>query len=330
MYKIKQKPDDFIVKEIPDFDIQEKGKYPIFLLKKINYTTEDAIERIAAHFHIKQKFIGYAGIKDKKAVTEQFISINVLKKKFASLQIKDIELKFMGYNDDPIYLGRLKGNIFIITVRNLKQGDIDRLKEKIKSTLVIPNLFGEQRFSKNNVYIGKLLIKRNFEEATKQILKQRRKIEQLVNEHLEKHPHDVIGAIRKIPLKIRKLYVHAYQSELFNRAAVTYLGKEKRNIKIPIIGFGTEFKNKVVSEIYKDIMVKEDITLRDFIIRGMQELSSTGNMRDVLIELHSFKIVNIDNDELNSNKEKVIVSFNLPKGCYATVVIDYLFCEQSS
>jgi len=324
MYKLKEKPEDFIVKEIPNFEIMEKGRYPIFLLKKINYTTENAIKKIADYFHIKPKFIGYAGIKDKKAVTEQYISINILKKRFSSIKLSDIELNFLGYNDEPVYLGRLKGNSFKIKVRNLKEPNIDKLR--IKSEMLIPNLFGEQRFSKNNANIGKLIIMKEFEKATKEIVKLKGNSEKLVDEHLKKHPHDYIGAIRKIQLKIRKLYIHSYQSELFNRAALTYIEQtnSKKNLELLIIGFGTEFKNKLIKEIYEKIMYEEGITLRDFIIKGMQELSSTGFTRNLYIKVNDFKIINIEKDELNEGKKKVIVMFSLPKGCYATVVIDYL------
>ena len=86
MYKIKQQPEDFRVVEIPNYEIRDKGEYPIFLLRKRNYTTEQAIQKVADYFHIKPKFIGYAGIKDKKAITEQYISINIQNRKFQDLR----------------------------------------------------------------------------------------------------------------------------------------------------------------------------------------------------------------------------------------------------
>ena len=324
MYKLKQKSEDFIVKEIPDFETKEKGRYPIFLLKKVNYTTENTIGRVADHLHIKPKFIGYAGIKDKKAVTEQYISINVLKRSFRSFKLKDIEIDFMGYNEEPIYLGRLIGNEFVITIRNLKEKDIVKLKEKTKVKPMVPNLFGEQRLSKNNSIVGKCIIKRDFEQAAGFILQGKGKTETQVHDYLQKHPTDFVGAIRKIPLKIRKLYLHSYQSELFNRAVKEYIKTSKKNIKFPILGFGTESKNKEVKELCEEIMENEGITLRDFIIRSIPELSSAGYERDVFIELKDFKIMKIEEDELNKKAKKAIVSFSLPKGCYATVVIDYL------
>ena len=72
--KIKENPEDFVVKEISNVKL-DKGDYSIFRLKKKNYTTERAVQTIANALKIDRKRIGYAGNKDKVAVTEQNISI---------------------------------------------------------------------------------------------------------------------------------------------------------------------------------------------------------------------------------------------------------------
>ena len=74
MYKIKQIPEDFIVKEINDIILNNDGKYSYFLLKKKNYNTLNAIKAIAKKLKINEKDIGFAGNKDKEAVTKQTIS----------------------------------------------------------------------------------------------------------------------------------------------------------------------------------------------------------------------------------------------------------------
>ena len=58
MYKIKQIPEDFIVEEIPEYETQMEGEYSYFLLKKINYTTIDAIIKIAQRLRLPLKYIG--------------------------------------------------------------------------------------------------------------------------------------------------------------------------------------------------------------------------------------------------------------------------------
>ena len=77
MYKIKQLRSDFIVKEISDVvnRIQNNGKYAYYTLKKTNLTTVGALEILSKKFKIPLKNFGFAGNKDKNAITVQKISI---------------------------------------------------------------------------------------------------------------------------------------------------------------------------------------------------------------------------------------------------------------
>jgi tRNA pseudouridine13 synthase len=316
MYIIKQIPEDFIVKEIPDYRLDEKGEYLYFLLKKKNYTTIDAVLKIAQRLRIPLKYIGFAGNKDKTAVTQQVISIKSIKlTDTGRLNLKDIRMEFIGKGSKPISLGDLKGNQFKITVRNLlTRRTIAKSMEKI------PNLFGPQRFSKNNAEIGRYLVKKNFKKAI-DLMEYK-----AADEFLENNPGNFIGAIRTLPLKTRKIYIHAYQSHLWNRTVKEYLKKTShyKNELIPIIGFGTEIKNDKIKEITIEMLHEEDITQRDFIMPQMPELSEEGSERYLFIKPENL-VINTEEDELNENKFKAIVSFKLPKGSYATIVIDFLF-----
>ncbi len=315
MYKIKQVPEDFVVKEIPDYILGEKGEYSYFLLKKRNYTTIDAISKIANKLRIPLKFIGFAGNKDKAAITEQLISIKNLKViDISKLNLKDLVLEFIGKGKKPISLGNLKGNQFKIIVRNLATK-----RTPTKSIERIPNLFGPQRFSKNNIEIGRYLVKKNFKKAID--LMEHRKVE----EFLEDNPGNFIGAIRTLPLKLRKIYIHAYQSFLWNKTIEEYLKTfPHKNELVPIIGFGTDITNNKIKEITIEILHEEDINQRDFIIPQMPELSEEGSERSLFVKPENL-IINIEEDELNKNKFKAIVKFKLQKASYATVVIDFIF-----
>ena len=130
MHKIKQIPEDFIVKEINDTEFNDNGQYSYFLLKKKNYNTLKAINTISQKLRINEKNISFAGNKDRSAITEQLISIKNGRKNIENLQIKDIELKFLGKGNEKIFLGNLTGNEFIITIRNLAKKDIKNIKEK--------------------------------------------------------------------------------------------------------------------------------------------------------------------------------------------------------
>jgi len=304
MHKIKQIPEDFIVKETTSIKPGKKGKYTYFILNKRDYTTEKAIQTIANYFRLPRKKFGYPGNKDKIVIPKQYCSVLG---QIKNIKLKDIEVKFIGYSSEPISLGDLKENYFEITVRNINK--------KPKAINEVPNYFDEQRFgkNKNNHLIGKEITKGNFKKAVRILEK-------------EFKGTDYVGYLRQIPKKILMIYIHSYQSFLFDSILYKYLQcKYKKNTKIPLIGFGTEMKNKQIKDIAEKIMEKENISYRDFIIRQIPELSSEGNERVMFVKIKNLKISKLEKDELNKGKKKVKVSFCLPKGAYATNVIKTLF-----
>jgi len=323
-YIIKQQPEDFVVKEISNVKLGNDGEYLVFRMRKKDYTTEKAVQQIADSLHIDRKRIGYAGAKDSKAITEQSISIKgVGKGKVESLSLKDIDLEFLGHGKEPISLGDLEGNSFEVIVRNIKK------KPKIVNRVV--NYFGEQRFSKNNAEIGKAIIKKDFKKAVDRILDSIGRDEEKVMEHLKKNKDDFVGALKKMPWKTLNMYIHAYQSKIWNETARELLEKKHSPtlnsgaIKLPLIGFATEIQNKAVKKIIDRILQNEDVTQNDFVIRAIPDLSSAGNERDLYVEVKDMTIGELEDDELNQGKKKVRISFSLGKGSYATEVIKALF-----
>jgi tRNA pseudouridine13 synthase len=329
-YKIKELPEDFVVNEESSVKLADSGEYSVFRLKKKNYTTERAVQQIADSLCIDRKRIGYAGSKDSKAITEQSTSIQrISKEKVESLQLKDIELKFLGYSTEPISLGDLKGNDFEIIVRNIskKPKKIDR----------IINYFGEQRFSTNNVEIGKAIIKKDFKKAVDRIIDCMGEEEKKVIAHLKKNKNDFVGALKTMPWKTLNMYIHAYQSKIWNEAAKELLKDSPtlnsgaisidniKNMKLPLIGFATEIQDKNVKKIVERILQNEDVKKEDFVIRAIPELSSAGNERDLFVEVKGMEIGKLDDDELDTGKKKVKISFSLGKGSYATEAIKALF-----
>lgn len=329
MYQIKAIPEDFIVKEISEVNTDHNGKYAYFLLKKTNYSTVSTLELLSKKLHTPLKNIGFAGNKDKNAVTEQKISIFRGSENFENLKLDYIELKYLGNGKNPISLGDLEGNKFTITIRNLDDKDIDKIFLFRDKKILIPNFFGVQRFSKNNHLVGKAIIKRDFKKAIELILENKGEIEDKIKQYREENKNDFIGAFRLIPLKTRKLFVHSCQSFLFNKIIEKFLSDKNfsQNIQIPIIGFNFEInsiKNTTLKNIIKKIIDEEKINPRDFIINQMPELTSEGSFRDLFFLFKDLKILEISEDELNKNKKKVRVNFTLPKSCYATTAIEFM------
>ena len=155
MYKIKEKPEDFVVKEILNLNKKKKGKYSYFLLKKKNWNTLDLVKKLSKKLN---RDVKYAGLKDKQAVTEQYVSVEGVKE--IKFNIKDVSIRKVGEGDEPIILGGLDGNKFEIVVRNLDS------KKNLKINK-IENYFDKQRFSEKNVEVGLALLKRNYSKLIK-------------------------------------------------------------------------------------------------------------------------------------------------------------------
>lgn len=325
MYILKQLPEDFLVTEISILPLEKAGNYSYYRLIKKNWNTLDAIQRIANILGIKEKELGFAGSKDKHAITEQYISIHTIaRERVEGLKIPGLELHFVGYGKQPISLGDLEQNHFEIVVRNVDYWQKESLE-------YIPNYFDEQRFGDNNLIIGKCLVKKQFKEAVALL-------------HLPlQQPHDYIGALKRLPLRLLRLYLNSYQSYLWNETAARYLrqktvikevpysagtlvfSKEILPTKIPLIGFSQLECEPAIQQLLHSIMKKEEITYQDFIIKQIPELTLEGELRALFAAVVDFRIHTITADELFLGKQKVHLSFTLGKGSYATIVMKRLF-----
>lgn len=165
--KIKEKPGDFVVSEIADIYPEGKGEYALYLLKKYNISSWDALGKIAKYLRISMDSIGYGGLKDKKAVAHQFITIKNGPKR--DLHKEEYELIYLGQTTKSMNKDLLIGNKFEIIVREV---DVDQKKFEEETNLVkeygLANYFDEQRFGSVKIskeFAVKEIIKGNYEKA---------------------------------------------------------------------------------------------------------------------------------------------------------------------
>lgn len=169
---IKYYCEDFDVSEISYFNSNSNGKYLIAELEKKNWDLNHCIKIISNKLNISYKRIGFAGTKDKRAVTRQKISIyNINKEKLESISIKDIHLKYLGYSNKKIEIGDLIKNKFEINIRFLKYNKqktkllIENITNEIISIGGVPNYYGIQRFGDKREIthlIGYYILKRDY------------------------------------------------------------------------------------------------------------------------------------------------------------------------
>ncbi|MBI4448914.1 tRNA pseudouridine(13) synthase TruD [Candidatus Woesearchaeota archaeon] len=320
-YKLKVKIEDFIVEEIPDVTLLEEGKYTVFELEKKDTNTLDAIYYVAQRLKVEPERITFAGSKDKKAITRQWCSIQGDYRKWInSIESPHLKTSFKGYAQDPVHLGDLKGNRFQLMIRNIEH--------RPKPMMVFVNFFGEQRFGSHNAEIGKHLVRKDFEHAMLLLARTHTPFRESLNDYLIHHPRDYVGALRRIPLRLLKFFVHGYQSLLWNEVARALVAKKVvvSNIQVPLIGFGLSQKSKYRQYI-DPILGREEIRTEDFIIKQLPELSAEGGYRRIFADVKRLELGECETDEVYPGKCKVRCSFELTRGSYATVFVHQLFTK---
>ncbi len=159
-FYFKQSSDDFVVDEVPLYEFSGSGEHLIINIRKKNITTDELIKKISKEINLHPKFIGYAGLKDKKSLSRQYISIPRKYEEFCS-RIEDERVKILSktYHNNKIRIGHLKGNRFFIRIKKLNPVDAKKLSRALKeiSKEGIPNYFGYQRFGNDgdNFELGK-------------------------------------------------------------------------------------------------------------------------------------------------------------------------------
>ncbi|MFT4343704.1 MAG: tRNA pseudouridine(13) synthase TruD [Candidatus Woesearchaeota archaeon] len=313
MYIIKHLPEDFIVTEVPQLSFLKTGKFAIYLLKKRDMNTHTALEAISVHFKIPLKKIGYAGLKDKCAVTSQYISIPASYSLPDEFSASHYKLSKVGYSVERLYPGNLKANTFTIIVRNILHAP------KTRETCI--NYFGEQRFSSHNVAIGRSILQKKYEEAAQTIAQCER--------DFSFDSSNAFSAIQKLSFSKLRLYLHAYQSWIWNKC-VTEWTKNNSQVNIdetfPLAGFAPT-DDSCKEKLINDFLQKDSLKRSDFILRQLPGLGMEGGERNIWVKLVDLNIENPVDDVFHDAKKACTISFTLSKGSYATECIRQLFDE---
>ena len=149
------------------------GQYLIAHLTKTNWDIHHLVRDLARILRISQTRFGWAGTKDKRAITKQKISIwDITQEELERVHLKDIEFKAIGRSNKKVSLGDLWGNRFRITIRNidLLPYDVSQRVKSITDELAkgVPNFFGVQRFGENRPVthvVGEAILRGDIKEA---------------------------------------------------------------------------------------------------------------------------------------------------------------------
>lgn len=262
---IKASAQDFVVEEIlgacrilekdinyPDCPIQLSAfdpKFSVFIMQKENWNTVQALRAVANALRRGQKSTGFAGTKDRVAISTQICSIfGATPEQLLGVHVKDVKINGAWASDFGIRMGDLQGNRFTIVAREATGAErIDGINAELKGRF--PNYFGPQRFGsrKNNFDIGLAMLKGDFRaaamefltntsnetnvgavEARKRLAEEQDfkealryfpmhlKYERMMLEYLARFSANFANSIKRLPRAVSLMFVHSVEAQIFN------------------------------------------------------------------------------------------------------------------
>ena len=361
--KIRVEAKDFKVSEMisqrAQNSINDQEGYAVYKLKKKRIDTNHALSDVFRKKGIRLKALG---LKDASAITEQFVCSGNKGKAIENFSTNKYSLEKIGFVKKPLSKKDMISNHFKIKISECSN-DLRSFTEYGK----ILNFYGYQRFgSKRPVthLIGKAILQRDFKKAVDLILSftspydskenteireklsdkenyvkyldqvpRQMDIERIVLKEMIEHD-DAIRAIRSIQVSLRRFYIQAYQSFIFNQSLSSaftdgenlfeaqlgdvcfdlhgiigkYVKGLDQQLALPFVGYSYYKKTRFDYQISK-ILEQEEIAPKDFFIKEMQEVSSEGGFRQAAIHCSDY-----------SSCEDV-VEFSLSRGSFATILL---------
>jgi tRNA pseudouridine13 synthase len=380
--RIKQHLDDFRVEEMPLYEPCGEGTHVYFRVTKAGLPTPEAVRRIARHVGVAPAAIGLAGLKDARAVTAQMMSLeHVDPQVLAGFRDPAISVEVVSRHTNKLRPGHLGGNRFRIRIREVHQRELpaaERVLEVLQRRGV-PNYFGRQRFGArgDTAALGEALVKDDLEEFVALFLGRPladdppdckaardafdagylpraldRWPRHYYNErkalaaYRKKHrPQAAVAAIDK---RMKRLYVSAFQSAIFNEIAAARIGTLDRVLvgdlarktdtggifpvtdvqaEQPraeafeisptgaIVGYRSHLASGEPGRIETEALERHDVTLESF--RRVGALKVKGTRRALRFRLDQPQLT-VGADERGEYLELRVTAAS---GCYATIAL---------
>ena len=383
--KLKCLPEDFRVTELTERVTNGRGPFALYRLTKKSLGTPEAIDAILKRWNLARQQVSYGGLKDRHAVTEQFITI---KNGPRNDQMQtNLELNYLGQTDRPFDSADNIGNRFEIVMRSLSDDEVARATQAIGDVTIngIPNYYDDQRFGslgQSGEFIAVPWCRGDYERALwlaladpnehdrpndrdeRQLLRDRwgdwpglktdmpRGSRRSIVTYLVDHPTDFRRALALMRLDLRGLWLSAFQSAIWNRLLAESLRDLCRPEQLCEVAFGERpapfFHSLDESQRWElgslelplpsGRLKLESGPLFDRLQRVLAEFGLEPRTmrvkypRDVFFSKGQRAAVYLpgnlqhlsDRDELYEGRRKLTLSFELPRGSYATILIKRL------
>lgn len=154
-------PEDFRVEELPAFEPSGQGEHLLLIVEKRGMNTAFAAKRLAQWARVPEMAVGYAGLKDRHAVTRQRFSVHLPKKvapDLSSLQSDGLRVLGHAWHSRKLPRGALAGNRFVLALRDVR-GERGAIGQRLRALAArgVPNYFGEQRFGRGGDNVAQAL-----------------------------------------------------------------------------------------------------------------------------------------------------------------------------
>jgi tRNA pseudouridine13 synthase len=249
---IKGRFEDFIVEELPLYEPVGEGAHTYFEIEKIGISTFQAVRSIAGVLGISPNRIGYAGLKDARAIACQVLSAEgVSPEAVMTLDLPAIRVRWAERHRNKLKVGHLRGNRFTIRIRDVDESALANCQAllEVLGRRGVPNRYGPQRFGQrgDSAVLGKAVVLEDAQGFIEQLLgrphphesesvragralfderkwkealeyfpfgmaDERRALQTLISEK-----RDYVAAYRSVPKRLKVFLLSAYQSALFNR-----------------------------------------------------------------------------------------------------------------
>jgi tRNA pseudouridine13 synthase len=144
--RLKCSPEDFQVDERPAYLPGGSGPHLYLHVEKRGLTTRDAVRWLARALGVGERDVGYAGLKDKAAVTTQWLSFPVTRDPDpAGLATEGLRVLAASRHQNKLRVGHSRGNAFQVVVRSGQLAAAAACAARLRET-GLPNFFGPQRF----------------------------------------------------------------------------------------------------------------------------------------------------------------------------------------
>jgi len=265
---IKARNEDFLVEELPLYDPVGEGEHIYLFVEKRGLSTTQLVHILAEHFSVKPDAVGYAGMKDKRALTRQTVSIHAPGKRpenFPMLRHEQLAVLWTDLHTNKLRRGHLRGNRFSIRIRAcdpLRVTDAHRMLRFLEAR-GMPNFFGDQRFGVrlNNHVAGRYLVTRQHQQLLDLLLApdpdfpsftplaRERYAQAKFNDALSLTPKGLrterqaltalvkgrapADAVQAVDALQRRFWISAWQSAMFNRVLAERLESDTLDVLLP-------------------------------------------------------------------------------------------------